>query len=507
MVDRCLPTISSLVALGEFVPEVRKGGPDDAARFQPVRLPDRQAQRAEAEWQGAIAALQPLLAQPLPAAGAVQGVLLSGPFPVLDVPALTAQLSNWAFIPRSLEPLSLSCSQLMPADQPPLPQADAAAHLVPLLDGDPLIAERFCVLLTPSLSLVLVLGKDANDELHFQFSFTPGVIAQVWQLLRSRLVLTQPRQLTHLEALVKQFSPVAPDYRLVSQFSRLMLSALPDRKRQSRSVSPVERVWNPDARPPVAPACVAQRVSAESRLDTELLKAMAHEIRTPLTTIRTLTRSLLRRQELAPNILKRLKQIDCECTQQIDRFNLIFKAVELESVAHKSPRSPLTATSLTELFQDSIPQWQQAANRRNLSLEVKLPTKLPMVVSDPSLLQLVLTGLVELFTHSVPSASHIQLQVMSAGHQLKLQFQSQPDQTAAVAAQPAACSTPPLKSLGHLLLFQPETGGVSLNLNATKTLFQALGAKLIVRERPAQGATWTVFLPLETANLEQYPIV
>ncbi|MEO0867937.1 MAG: sensor histidine kinase, partial [Cyanobacteria bacterium J06642_11] len=90
----------------------------------------------------------------------------------------------------------------------------------------------------------------------------------------------------------------------------------------------------------------------------------------------------------------------------------------------------------------------------------------------------------------------IQLHVMAAGDQLKLEFQ---------ADVKPSCDQhrPTLKSLGKLLMFQPDTGGLSLNLQTTKALFTALGAKLTVRERIG-GVTWMVFLPIETAN---YPIV
>ena len=231
---------------------------------------------------------------------------------------------------------------------------------------------------------------------------------------------------------------------------------------------------------------------------------MAHEIRTPLTTIRTYTRSLLKRDDLDEQVLKRLRSIDRECTQQINRFSLIFRAVELEA-ASQSPRSPLSAIALHQVFQEAIPQWQQAAHRGNLSLEVGLPPELPMVASDPTMLQHVLTGLVELFTHSVSPGSHIELYVTNAGEKLKLQFQSQPDPNQTDAS--ADCAPPPLQSLGHLLMFQPETGGLSLNLEATKNLFNALGAKLTVRERSNKGTTWTVYLPLESSGLTSYPIV
>nr|WP_278003511.1 HAMP domain-containing sensor histidine kinase [Nodosilinea sp. TSF1-S3] len=238
----------------------------------------------------------------------------------------------------------------------------------------------------------------------------------------------------------------------------------------------------------------------ESSPDTELLKAMAHEIRTPLTTIRTLTRSLLKRKDVSDEVAKRLRLIDRECTQQIDRFGLIFRAVELETDRTARPRSPLSAISLNQLFDDAIPRWQQQASRRNLSLTVNVPPCLPMVNSDPAMLTQVLTGLIDRFTHSLPPYSHIELAVTLAGHQLKLQFQSHPPEGSEPQPQ-AETSTSPFKALGQLLMFQPETGGLSLNLNATKNLFQALGGKLIVRQRPQAGEVLTVFLPLETKTL------
>ncbi|MEL7502981.1 MAG: HAMP domain-containing sensor histidine kinase [Cyanobacteria bacterium J06554_6] len=505
-VTQFLPTISSLVALGEFLPETSsvESAETEAQSSESGRLAS-QARRAEGEWQAAIASVRHLLKQTLPPAttnaDGFQGILLSGPFPVLDAVSLTTPLSNWTFVPQSREQLlHEQFARLMPADASVSQPDGPDARLLPLFEGDPLTSERFCLLLTRQFNLVLVLGQDANQEMHFQFSFTPEVIESVWRLLRSRIAVLQSNHLDTIDALIDKFTSPAPDHRWVSQFTRLMLSALPG----PPAANPVERVRpaagngaNHSNNGAASPAYVGQ----SSTGDLDLLKAMAHEISTPLTTIRTYTRSLLRRKDLDEKATQRLRQIDRECTQQINRFSLIFKAVELEAATHSSPRSPLTATPLTELFREAIPQWQQAATRRGLSLAVDLPQELPMVASDPGMLQQVLTGLVELFTHSVPTQSHIDLQVIAAGHQLKLQFQAQQPGR----SNSRTCPTQSLKSLGNLLMFQPETGGLSLNLNATKTLFQALGAKLTVRDKAEQGATWTVFLPIETAT--GYPIV
>jgi K+-sensing histidine kinase KdpD len=119
---------------------------------------------------------------------------------------------------------------------------------------------------------------------------------------------------------------------------------------------------------------------------------------------------------------------------------------------------------------------------------------MPPVVTDPTMLDQVLTGALENFISSVPGGSDVQVKVMLAGHQLKMQLHSE---IKADQWDPSSATTPPLKSIGQLLMFQPETGNISLNLSTTKNLFQALGAKLIVRKRSHQGQVLTIFLPLE----------
>lgn len=216
-----------------------------------------------------------------------------------------------------------------------------------------------------------------------------------------------------------------------------------------------------------------------------------------------MTRLLLKRRDLAKSVINRLEIIDRECTEQIDRMELLFKAAELETSAPvKSSKTQLTPMSLDRVLQQSIPRWEQAAQRRNLTLNVVLPQQLPTVVSNPSMLDRVLTGLMENFTRSLPPGSHIQVQVIPAGDQLKLQLS--PQLLSQDTNKPATPATPPIrKALGQLLMFQPETGTISLNMAATKHLFQAIGGKLIVRQRPHYGEILTIFLPLEVSSNEE----
>lgn len=494
--------------------------------------------QAEREWLSSISALAQLLLQMPPPVDLRQrqdgqkplmGLAVCGPFPVLPDQLLGRRLSNWLLVPQALEGMLAVARPLLPSQGTEASSPVAALQqMVPLRDDDPVASERFCLIITASFSLSLVLGRQGlRGQPQFQFSFDPSVNQQVWQQLRSRVAQARPPLLSSLEQVAETFPLVVPDYRLVTQFGRLVLEQLRRQPQASThqtsapspssvqfaAVSSTNHAASFPARPLsqlpafVAPSSPPSSLSGQSpepgpsSNDAELLKAMAHEISTPLTTIRTFTRSLLKRQDLPEAVIKRLTMIDRECTQQIDRFNLIFRAVELETEASKQPKSPLSPISLTHLFQTSIPLWQQQASRRNLTLDVKFPAHLPQVTSDPTMLNQVLTGLIERFTQSLPPHSHIELVVTLAGHQLKLQFQSHPPETETDTPDHSALFSSPFKALGQLLMFQPETGGLSLNLNATKNLFQALGGKLIVRQRPQAGEVLTVFLPLETRTL------
>jgi signal transduction histidine kinase len=330
--------------------------------------------RAEREWHGAIASLTAMLQnQMTESASTPQGLVLSGPLPVLSQPEVMANVAAWTLTVSAFDAPAWLPLQLLPA-RGEGGTASAPPPILPLLPGDPLAAEQFCLALTPWFSLVLVLGETLAGEPSFMFSFMPEVAQQAWQAIRPRILLMNSSQVEQLDDWVEQFPPIAPDYRTVMEFSRLLLENLPEPIEESEASerSHASIPLRPMEDQPLPPAP-----------DVELLQAIAHEVRTPLATIRTLTRLLLRRKDLPPDVLKRLGIIDRECSEQIDRFGLIFKAVELETDAARQGALFLTRTPLGQVLQDSIPRWQQQATQRSLTLDVVMPQRMPAVVSDP----------------------------------------------------------------------------------------------------------------------------
>ncbi|WP_414552616.1 sensor histidine kinase [Anabaena sp. CCY 0017] len=456
--------------------------------------------KAERQWCVSLAATEQLLTKSLATASpdVTQGLVLAAPAPLFSQPTLTQSLQTVTFTAKPFNPLALMPFQM--------PSAIAAANqeMVPhesvlsLLPADPLATERFCLIFTDKFRLVLVLKEDKSGHKAFRFSFEPEVVQQAWRSLGARVMLTNPEFFAELDTLVQQYAPVAPDYRTVIHFSQLLLQELTEPE-ANKEVSESSG----DCQQKTEPQTLDTERSRSAVPDVELLQAFAHEVRTPLTTIRTLTRLLLKRRDLPANVTSRLEIIDHECTEQIDRMELLFKAAELETCPSvKSPNTQLTAMSLDQVLRQSVPRWQQAAQRRNLTLDVVLPQQLPTVVSNPNMLDQILTGLMENFTRSLPPGSHIQVQVIPAGDQLKLQLSPQ---FHCKGSNPASGNvTPPIrKALGQLLMFQPETGTISLNMAATKHLFQAIGGKLIVRQRQHYGEVLTIFLPLEVTSKQK----
>jgi hypothetical protein len=100
-----------------------------------------------------------------------------------------------------------------------------------------------------------------------------------------------------------------------------------------------------------------------------------------------------------------------------------------------------------------------------------------------------LAEIIENLARTLPAGSRIDMEAETAGSQLKVQLRYD--------AMGAATRLESLKSIGQLLTFQPETGSFGLNLHVTKNLFQAIGGKLTIRQRPQRGEVMTIFLPLQ----------
>ncbi|MCM1982648.1 sensor histidine kinase [Lyngbya confervoides] len=454
-----------------------------------------------------------------------RGLVLSGPTPVLHHPAILAHVQTCLWLPKQW---SLH-RPLLPTSTLEMPVDAALDYTVPLDSGDRLLLEQFCMVLTADFVWTATLSPSPDGRTYFcAFSFAPETAHQVLAVLLSRVSAHRPNLLHPLQQWLERFPPQAPDYRIPMQFSQWILkqatltqepsmvvdlegraAVLPLRRQGRGGEMDPARARSPKdlASGSVAPGQWPGRTGSQRSLpkspgdpgsvDLELLQAIAHEVRTPLATIQTLTRLLLRRKDLPPEVIKRLEAIRRECVDQIDRFSLFFRAIELTTSPAASLDTSLTSISLQQILEEKIDRWKTLLENRSLNFQVDIPEDLPAIaIRDPNMLDQVLTGLIERLSHTLPLGSQIYLLVSLAGDQLKLQLRSclPPDASPCGSAHQGKSL---LKAVGQLLMFQPETGGLSLSLPATKQIFNFLGGKLTVRQSLPQGEIMTMFLPLD----------
>lgn len=389
-------------------------------------------------WHRTIAVLQQFSMQ-----RQLRGIILTHhPYIFPKAAFLQPDLQTWVF--------TTSKSSLFPTGTLPI----SNTQIVSLPKSNTLNQEWFCILITETFSFLVLSPQKSHTCL---WSFHPQVIQIAIATLLPRIRRTEQQIL--LQAKLQQFPLMMPPYQVMARFSAILM----------------------------AQSSIHQELPIPEIQEVDIIKAITHEVRTPLTTIRMLVRSLKRRKDISTEVKTRLDRIDAECTEQIERFNLIFEAAQLDSYPIM-----LEATQIEEILGNGFMRWQEHAGRRQISLEMILPTEIPPISSNALLLSQVLNGLVDRLIRSFPPDSHIQLILTSAGEYLKLQFQSQ------VTSQGGG-DLPLLKAVGQWLMLQPETGTLSLSLPTTKTLLKALGGKLTVRMHSSvaayDGEILTIFLP------------
>ena len=455
----------SLAALRELLASGAPAGQgdDDAVRRQ---------------WWAALATLQDDFLLPL---SGLAGVWLAAPLPALFEPRLLQQLQGWVWAPQELDALLSPPPALLPAEGTSRSEQPQGEHFtrLPLADDDG--TDPLLLVLTPKLQMAMAIdGRPGARRLLVRFE--PSVLTSALGLIHERLERTAPEAAATLREQLQTLGPLHSDESLALRFWARLSERL-------AAMAPSLTL-----QPLVSGGPTSDPTDRTSEL--ALLEAITHEVRTPLATIRTLIRSLLRRSDVGAIVRQRLEQIDGECSEQIDRFGLIFLAAELQRQPAagggnqtQGGTQHLARTDLGELLRQLEPLWQRQLSRRGLSLGLDLEDPLPQVLSDPARLETMLGGLIDRFSRSLADGSSVHLSLSTAGEKLKLRLScSASDRDADAGSQ-----TQQQRSLvGPVLSWDPTTGSLQLSRQATQQLFEQMGGRLTERS----GSGLTVYFPI-----------
>jgi len=396
------------------------------------------------------------------------GVWLAAPLPALYEPNVLQALQGWVWVPERVSPWTLNLP-LLPGQVKAEASLWSPLALQPEDGHDP-----FLVLVTRRLQLAISLRQVAH-QWEFLVRFDGTALSRALELLVQRLLQEDPRHGMGLRGVLEQLGPVTLADNLGSE--RRFWSALACRL---AAMPPSLTVMASPAVPEGSPGQDGPDGGAAST-ELEFLEALSHGIRTPLATIRVLSRTLRRRTNLGEDVQRQLAQIDAECTAQIDRFGLIFHTAELQ----RQPKAQrlLCRTDLAQLVERQHRQWQQQLEHYGIRVQLELNQSLPDIMSDPLLLTPMLAGVVERFAQELRSGTTLRVILTRAGGNLRLQLRGDSQQGRNESGE---------THLGTVLTWKPETGRLHLSRSAIRQLFSSLGGRMA--ERGPQQLT--LFFPL-----------
>jgi len=217
------------------------------------------------------------------------GVWLAAPLPALYEPNVLQALQGWVWVPERISPWTLNLP-LLPGQVKVEASLWSPLALQPEDGHDP-----FLVLVTRRLQLAISLRQVAH-QWEFLVRFDGTALSRALELLVQRLLQEDPRHGMGLRGVLEQLGPVTLADNLGSE--RRFWSALACRL---AAMPPSLTVMASPAVPEGSPDQDGPDGGAAST-ELEFLEALSHSIRTPLATIRVLSRTLRRRTDLGEDM-------------------------------------------------------------------------------------------------------------------------------------------------------------------------------------------------------------
>ena len=221
---------------------------------------------------------------------------------------------------------------------------------------------------------------------------------------------------------------------------------------------------------------------------TQFTADASHELRTPVSLIRTEAELALRRSRTEAEYKDSLRQI----LQEAERTTLLIEQL-LELARADSGRESLTMrpVDLPEVLRDVVYSWRQVAAARNLQFSTEFCERGVSVMGDPTLLRRLADILLDNAFKYTPSPGSVRL---------GLEVQ---DEAAVITVQDSGMGIAPEEQQRIFERFyrvdkarSRQQGGVGLGLAIAEWIVSQHRGAISVESRPGEGASFRVRLPL-----------
>ncbi len=252
----------------------------------------------------------------------------------------------------------------------------------------------------------------------------------------------------------------------------------------------------------------AEELALTSKYKSEFLANMSHELRTPLNSI------LILGQQLGDNPDGNLTPKQIEFARTIhgagtDLLNLISDILDLSKIESGTVSVEAEEIFFTNLVEMVARPFRHEADRRQLSFEVHVDTRLGRsIVTDSKRLQQVLKNLLSnAFKFTAQGGVQLKVSSVASGWSPNHPFLGQAGPVVAFEVADTGIGIPLEKQKIIFEAFQQadastsrKYGGTGLGLAISRELAMLLGGEINLKSTPNKGSTFTLYLPLKYAG-------
>lgn len=214
----------------------------------------------------------------------------------------------------------------------------------------------------------------------------------------------------------------------------------------------------------------------------EFVSSLAHEISQPLTAVlsyaQAAKRMLADREPEVQKILSYIIDDDQRAAQVIHRLRSLLKKSEPE----------MKLLDINDVINETVALIATDAAVRNSAIEIKLGTKLPFVRGDRIQLQQVLLNLI--------SNSFDAIEDCRSAREITIRTERKDRATILIEVKDSGCGIP-AKNMPKLFthFFTSKSDGLGMGLSISRSIIEAHGGRLDVKNNPDRGATFYFTLP------------
>jgi signal transduction histidine kinase/DNA-binding response OmpR family regulator len=257
----------------------------------------------------------------------------------------------------------------------------------------------------------------------------------------------------------------------------------------------------------------AEQLALTSKYKSEFLANMSHELRTPLNSLLILSKLL------ADNAQGNLNDKQIEFARTInsagsDLLSLINDILDLSKIESGTVTIEVGEMPMDHLKQHMERTFRQMATDKRLAFNVKFDGKLPQTIrtDEKRLQQIVLNLLSNAFKFTSKGSVTLAVGCAESGWSKSHPVLRNASSAIEISVTDTGIGIPDDK---QRLIFEPflqadgttsrKYGGTGLGLSISREIARLLGGELQVRSRPGEGSTFTLFVPLESANAAALP--